>query len=49
MCRHIWKTINNVRVCLRCGVTVNMIDGSVIFDRKLQNAGTGRKKGKEKT
>lgn len=44
MCRHIWKTINNVRVCQRCGVTINMIDGSVIFDRKLQS--TGRKKGK---
>lgn len=45
MCRHVWKTINSVRVCQRCGVTVNMLDGSVIFDRKLPSAGTKKGKG----
>lgn len=35
MCNHIWKTINDVRVCLRCGMTVRRFDGGVIFDRKL--------------
>lgn len=45
MCRHIYKTINNVRVCQRCGVTISMIDGRVIFDRKLQNMGSRKGKG----
>ena len=38
MCSHMWKTYNDVRVCLRCGLTVNRFDGRVIFDRKLPNA-----------
>ena len=35
MCNHIWKIVNDVRVCLRCGLTINRFDGSVLFDRKL--------------
>ena len=47
MCNHIWKITNDVRVCLRCGLTVNRLDGSIIaFDRKLPN--TGKKKGRKK-
>lgn len=44
MCGHVFKTINDVRVCQRCGMTINLIDGRIIFDRKLPS--TGRKKGK---
>lgn len=42
MCNHIWKIVNDVRVCLRCGLTVNRFDGAVMFDRKLPDM-----KGKE--
>lgn len=35
MCNHIWKVENDVRVCLRCGLTISRFDGKVIFDRKL--------------
>lgn len=46
MCKHIWKKVNDVRVCLRCGLTVRKLDGAVIgFDRKLPNILRG--KGKE--
>lgn len=38
MCRHIWKTINDVRICQRCGMTVRLTDGRVIFDRRLPGA-----------
>lgn len=38
MCNHIWKMVNDVRVCLRCGLTVSRFDGKPIaFDRKLPN------------
>lgn len=45
MCNHIWKTVNDVRVCQRCGLTVRKTDGKIMFDRKLPNAGSrkGRK------
>lgn len=38
MCRHLWKVVNDVRVCLRCGMTVSRYDSKVIFDRKLKDA-----------
>lgn len=41
MCRHIWKTINDVRVCQRCGLTVRLLDGAVLFDRKLPDVKKG--------
>ena len=44
MCGHVFKTINDVRVCLRCGMTINLIDGSVTFDRELQSQVVDRKK-----
>lgn len=37
MCGHLWKELNDVRVCLRCGMTVSRLDGAVVFDRKLAN------------
>ena len=43
MCKHVMKTINDVRVCLRCGMTIRRLDGAIIFDRKLVSAA---KKGK---
>jgi len=47
MCRHIWKDVNDLRVCLRCGLTVRRLDGAVVcFDRKLP--GILCKKGKAK-
>lgn len=45
MCNHIWKTVNDVRVCQRCGLTVRRDGGRVIFDRKLPSIGQkGNKK-----
>lgn len=38
MCRHTWKTINDVRVCQRCGMTVRLLDDKVMFDRRLPGA-----------
>ena len=37
MCGHIWKEVNDIRICLRCGMAVSRIDGAVVFDRKLAN------------
>jgi hypothetical protein len=34
MCKHVWKTINNVRVCPRCGLTV-LNNGRIMLDKKL--------------
>ena len=36
MCSHIWKKVNAVNVCIRCGLT-RMPDGKIIFDRKIPN------------
>lgn len=45
MCRHLWRDINDVRVCQRCGMTVRTLDGKVMFDRRFPNAvKKGRKK-----
>lgn len=44
MCNHIWKMVNDVRVCLRCGLTINRFDGSMTFDRKLPEKLKGDKK-----
>lgn len=43
MCNHIWRTINDVRVCQKCGLTVRRLDGAVVFDRKLSDALKGGK------
>lgn len=34
MCRHTWRQINEVKVCIRCGLT--LAEGSrPFFDRKI--------------
>ena len=38
MCRHVWREINDLRVCTKCGLTVNMLDGKVMLDREFINA-----------
>lgn len=43
MCNHIWKTVNDLRVCVRCGLTVRRIDGKIVFDRRI-NGMNGVKK-----
>lgn len=39
MCRHVWREINDVRVCQGCGLTVRMVAGKplVMFDRRFPN------------
>lgn len=46
MCGHLWIEINDIRVCKRCGMTISLIDGKVMFDRKFANI--GHKKGRKK-
>lgn len=45
MCGHIWKKVNDVRVCQRCGLTVRLYDGNIIFDRKLPSMASRKGKG----
>ena len=45
MCPHAtWKKINDVYVCVRCGLT-KTYDGRILFDRKLVNYKSKRRKG----
>lgn len=37
MCKHRWKKIEDVMVCVLCGVTVAKDNGAVMFDRNLSN------------
>ena len=46
MCSHDWRKINEVWVCMRCGIT-KMPDGKIFFDRKLPNY-KPKKKGRGK-
>lgn len=46
MCSHLWIQINDIRVCKRCGMTISMLDGKVMFDRNFANA--GKKKGRKR-
>lgn len=48
MCRHIYRTINSVRVCQRCGLTINLINGAVMFDRRLPDYRKKKDKGSGK-
>lgn len=45
MCKHIWKTINGLRICPRCGVTVRMLDGKVMLDKELPGLLSKKRKG----
>lgn len=45
MCNHLWRITNDVRVCMRCGLTVNRHDGQIMaFDRKLPDIVSATKK-----
>jgi len=46
MCNHLWKVANDVRVCVRCGITISRFDGNIIFDRKLPDI--VKRKGRKK-
>ena len=43
MCNHIWQRVNDVRVCMRCGLTTTY-DGKILFDRKIVSYKPKRKK-----
>ena len=47
MCSHIWKTVNDIKVCVRCGLT-KTFDGRILFDRKIANFNPMKKKKKKK-
>lgn len=34
MCGHEWKKVNDIYVCVRCGLT-KTYDGRIFFDRKV--------------
>lgn len=34
MCGHQWRKLNDVYICVRCGLT-KTYDGKIIFDRRL--------------
>jgi hypothetical protein len=36
MCSHNWKKVNDVSVCIRCGMT-RTHDGKIMFDKKIVN------------
>lgn len=43
MCNHTYKKINDVWVCIKCGLT-RTITGKIIFDRKLPNYKSKRRR-----
>lgn len=45
MCGHQWKQINDITVCLQCGLT--LAGNKAFFDPGLRNQG-GKKRGKNK-
>lgn len=46
MCKHLWQNVGKVRVCLRCGLTVSLVDGRMMIDKELP--GLLQRKGKGK-
>lgn len=46
MCGHVWKKYNDTWVCVRCGIT-KLPDGKIIFDRKLPNYKSKKRKVKK--
>lgn len=45
MCAHQWKKINDVYVCVRCGLT-KIYEGPILFDRHLPNVNMKKRKKK---
>lgn len=43
MCSHSWQRVNDVRVCLKCGLTTTF-DGKIFFDRKIVNYKSKKRK-----
>lgn len=41
MCSHEWKKINDVWVCLRCGIT--RLPQGIMFDREIVNYQSSKK------
>ena len=42
MCSHDWRKVNDVWVCIRCGIT--RTPSGVIFDRRIANYKAKKKK-----
>ena len=47
MCKHQWQKINDVNVCLNCGMTITP-DGKIMFDRKIANYKHKKRKNKKR-
>lgn len=47
LCSHEWLKVNDVWVCLRCGIT-RLPEGDVMFDRRLPNYKPKKKKARKK-
>ena len=45
MCSHAWKKVNDIWVCMKCGIT--RIDNTIIFDNELPNYKPKKKKVKK--
>lgn len=43
MCNHLWQKVNDVRVCMKCGLTTTY-DGKLLFDKRIVNYKSKRKK-----
>lgn len=43
MCSHEWKRVNEVLVCMRCGLT-KMPNGKLMFDKKIVNYKSPKRK-----
>ena len=46
MCGHTWKRVNDVWICVRCGLT-KTYDGRILFDRKLPSYSDKKKRKKK--
>ena len=47
MCSHEWRKINDVKVCMRCGITVTH-DGKILFDKKIKDYRPKKRKTKKR-
>lgn len=45
MCQHNFKQVNDVKICIRCGLTIPQ-DGRPFFDKKIMPYYQGKKGGK---
>lgn len=47
MCNHEMQKINDVKVCMKCGMTITP-DGKILFDRKIASYKSKKKKDKKR-